>query len=308
LIVVCGEALIDLKSTDGVAFTALLGGGPFNTAIAVGRLGSEVAFLSRASTDRFGTRLTAALRDNHVDTSLMQYGSEPTTLAIVDVDERGDAHYSFRVDGTADRQFTVADLPELPDDADLIHFGTLSLVLEPAATAYATLMQRCSRDRVVVVDPNVRPQLVGPRADYVKRFEHWCTLASVVKLSSADAHWLYPDDSMEAIAARVVSLGVGLLAVTDGSRGAHAITAAAGTITAVGETVAVVDTIGAGDTFNAAMMVWLVEHGCRSRSAIEWLDRGALHDMLVFAGHAAAVNCTRAGADPPWRRELTLAE
>jgi fructokinase len=304
LIVVCGESLIDMGSRDGVTFEALLGGGPFNTAIAVGRLGAEVAFLSRASTDRFGARLTAALRDNNVDTSLMQYGSEPTALAIVDIDERGDAHYSFRVDGTADRQFTAAELPELPDAADLVHFGTLSLVLEPAATAYLTLMQRCSMDRVVLVDPNVRPQLVGPRADYVKRFEHWCSLASVVKLSAADAHWLYPDESLADIGARVLGFGVELVALTDGSRGAHAVTTAVGMVGVTGAPVQVVDTIGAGDTFNAAMMVWMVEHECRSRAAIARLDRSHLEAMLSFAGRAASINCTRVGADPPWRREL----
>ncbi|BFO20563.1 hypothetical protein SHKM778_69510 [Streptomyces sp. KM77-8] len=110
MIVVAGEALIDLVPRGAGALAALtpaLGGGPFNTALALGRLGSPAAFCSRVSRDAFGEALLDRLRETGVDVSSVQRGNEPTTLAVATVGTDGSAAYSFYVEGTADRLFTT---------------------------------------------------------------------------------------------------------------------------------------------------------------------------------------------------------
>lgn len=132
MIVVAGEALIDLVPQGTGALAALtpaLGGGPYNTAVALGRLGSPTAFCSRTSSDAFGEALLDGLRRASVDVSAVQRGPEPTTLAVATIDTHGSAAYSFYVDGTADRLFTAP--AQLPADTRAVSFGTCSLVLEP---------------------------------------------------------------------------------------------------------------------------------------------------------------------------------
>lgn len=287
-----------------MVYEAKLGGGPFNTAIAAARLGAQTAYFGRLSRDTFGQRLRAALVESGVDVSLAREGPEATALALVQVDNRGDAAYTFYVADTADRLLDVSDLPALPADATILHFGTLSLALEPGATAYEALMATAAVDRLVVLDPNVRPALIADRAAYVSRFERWCRRAQVVRVSTADAAWLYPGCPVSQVGERLMDLGVVLAVVTDGGRASTAMSPHAGAVTVAAPPVTVVDTIGAGDTFNGALLVWLDEHGHRDRGSVVALQTGDLRALLDFANSAAALTCERPGSDPPWRAEL----
>lgn len=142
MIVVAGEALIDLVPQGAGALVGLLprlGGGPYNTAVALGRLGSPTAFCSRVSYDAFGEALLGGLGEAGVDVSPVQRGTEPTTLAVASIGTDGSAAYSFYVEGTADRLFSAPD--QLPDATKAVSFGTCSLVLEPGASAYEELMR-----------------------------------------------------------------------------------------------------------------------------------------------------------------------
>ncbi|GAA3107960.1 hypothetical protein GCM10020254_62310 [Streptomyces goshikiensis] len=131
MIVVGGEALIDLvpAAAPPGALLPRPGGGPYNTALALGRLGARVAFCSRVSADGFGESLLAGLRAAGVDLSLVQRGPEPTTLAVPSLAPDGSAAYRFYVEGTADRLFTLP--PALPAGVRALGLGTCSLVLEP---------------------------------------------------------------------------------------------------------------------------------------------------------------------------------
>ena len=177
-IVVGGEALVDLVPTGGdhagdPALRPLaprLGGGPFNTAVGLGRLGVPTTMLTRLSTDPFGDALVARLQAQGVDTAHVQRGPEPTTLAVVTLDGDGAARYTFHVEGTADR--LVADPGELPDDTAAVAVGTLSLVLEPGASRYAALAAReAARGRLVSLDPNLRPGLVDDPDAVIARLD-----------------------------------------------------------------------------------------------------------------------------------------
>ncbi len=307
-VLVCGEALIDLtpRPNGGAEdYLAHPGGGPFNTAVALGRLGVATGFCSRLSDDGFGRRLRDRLASAGVDLSTTAETSDPTSLAVVSLNERGEADYTFYVEGTADRGLRVEDLPaELDPTVEALHFGTLSLVLEPGASTYEALMQREHGRRLLALDPNCRPMLIDDRTSYVARLERWIGLVDLVKVSTADLTWLYPALDRSSVAERWHGLGVRLVVVTDGAAGAVA-TTSGGRRRHVGTpTVEVVDTIGAGDTFNAGLLGWLAEHDRLSGAAIDALDDDDLDRLLRFAATAAAINCSRPGADPPWRSEL----
>ena len=178
VIVVAGEALIDLVpqgTRPRAPLPALLprrGGGPYNTAVALGRLGSPAAFCSRVSTDAFGEALLDGLRGGGVDTSLVQRGAEPTTLAVADIGAGRSAGYGFYVEGTADRLFTLP--PALPAAARALSLGTCSLVLEPGASAYESLLRREAGAGVfTALDPNIRAGLIPDADAYRARFRSW---------------------------------------------------------------------------------------------------------------------------------------
>ncbi|MGW1627198.1 carbohydrate kinase family protein [Streptomyces sp. NPDC002172] len=300
MIVVAGEALIDLVPQGTGALAALqpaLGGGPYNTAVALGRLGSPTAFCSRASRDAFGEALLDGLRRAGVDVSLVERGPEPTTLAAATIDPRGSASYSFYVEGTADRLFTAPAV--LPAATRAVSFGTLSLVLEPGASAYEELMRDAAGQGLfTALDPNIRAGLIADPDAYRARFKSWLPSVTLLKLSEEDAFWLggTPHEWLTA--------GPSAVVITHGGDGLSAFTQD-GTVYAVpGEEVAVVDTIGAGDTVNAALLHGLAAQDALSAEALLGLGADGWTRLLRFAARAAAITCSRAGAEPPHASEL----
>ncbi|MCX5057942.1 carbohydrate kinase [Streptomyces sp. NBC_00201] len=300
MIVVAGEALIDLVPHGTGALAALkpaLGGGPYNTAVALGRLGSPTAFCSRTSHDAFGEALLDRLREAGVDVSAVQRGPEPTTLALATLDGNGSAAYSFYVEGTADRLFATPQA--LPAETRAVSFGTCSLVLEPGATAYESLMRTAAAQGVfTALDPNIRAGLIPDADAYRARFTSWLPSVTLLKLSEEDALWLggTPREWLAAGPAAVV--------ITHGGDGLTAFTRD-GTVHAVpGEKVDVVDTIGAGDTVNAALLHALAAQDALSAEALLGLGADGWTRLLRFAARAAAITCSRAGAEPPYASEL----
>jgi fructokinase len=300
VIVVAGEALIDLvpQGTGALAgLTPALGGGPYNTAVALGRLGSPTAFCSRTSHDAFGEALLDGLRAAGVDVSGVQRGAEPTTLAVATIDGNGSASYSFYVEGTADRLFSAP--AALPAETRAVSFGTCSLVLEPGATAYETLMRKAAAQGVLTaLDPNIRAGLIPDADAYRARFRSWLPSVTLLKLSEEDALWLggSPREWLAAGPAAVV--------MTHGGDGLSVFTRDGAEYSVPGEKVDVVDTIGAGDTVNAALLHGLSERDALSADALEALGADGWTRLLRFAARAAAVTCSRAGAEPPFAAEL----
>ncbi|MFD9562774.1 carbohydrate kinase [Streptomyces sp. NPDC059994] len=294
MIVVAGEALIDLvpeRPGDRLGpLSPRLGGGPYNTAVALGRLGAKTAFCSRVSTDGFGEALLDGLRAAGVDTSLVQRGPEPTTLAVAAVGADGAAGYGFYASGTADRLFELP--PELPSGVRALALGTCSLVLEPGASAYEALLRRESgRGVFTLLDPNVRPGLVPDANAYRARFRSWLPYVSLLKLSEEDAAWL-GGGVEEWLAA-----GPEAVVLTRGAAGMTVWTRSGDEVSVPGERVEVVDTIGAGDTVNAALLHAVAGRGPLSASA--WSA------ALAYAAHAAALTCGQRGAQPPHAGSLS---
>ncbi|MEU6818949.1 carbohydrate kinase [Streptomyces sp. NPDC046860] len=300
MIVVAGEALIDLVPQGRGALAALrpaLGGGPFNTAVALGRLDSPTAFASRASHDAFGEALLDGLRRAGVDVSAVQRGPEPTTLAVATIDPGGSAAYSFYVEGTADRLYTAP--AALPDGTRAVSFGTCSLVLEPGASAYEELMRSAAGQGLfTALDPNIRAGLIPDADAYRERFRGWLPSVTLLKLSEEDAEWL-GGTPREWLAA-----GPSAVVITRGGDGLTVFTADGSEHRVPGEKVDVVDTIGAGDTVNAALLHGLSTLDALSARGLAALGPDAWRRLLGFAARAAAITCSRAGAEPPYAAEL----
>jgi fructokinase len=302
VIVIGGEALVDLVD-DGGKPRPVAGGGPFNTAVAFGRLDVPVGFLGTISRDPDGQMLARQLVDSGVDMSLVRWSDAPTPRAVVHRLRDGRNDYTFQLSGTAFADLRPSELPVLPEHAWAVHVGTLALALDPPAAAYEALVDREAGRRMIIFDPNIRPAIFGDGDLYRRRFERLARLADIVKLSDDDAAWIYPGLPAGAVLDRILGFGPRVVALTRGPNGALA--ASADTVVDVaGIPVVVVDTVGAGDSFGAALVAALVADGVFGLRATRGLAGATLARALRYAVTASALTCTRAGAVPPTRSEI----
>jgi len=307
VILSCGEALVDMlpRRTDAGedVFAPCPGGAVFNTAVALGRLGVPAGFLSGLSTDVFGQMLAAALDASGVDTALCVRSARPTALAFVTLED-GRARYAFHDEMTAGRMIRAADLPAVPQTAEALFFGGISLMVEPCGGAYQALMEReAGSGRVMMLDPNVRPSFIADEAVYRARIARMVALADIVKLSDEDLRWLEGPRGITGGAEAVLAQGPKVVFVTEGAAGAHAFTAAR-SVFVPARRVEVVDTVGAGDTFNAGVLAALHGAGLLTGAGVAALSEQSLREALTLGVRAAAVTVSRAGANPPWAKEL----
>jgi fructokinase len=302
VIVVGGEALVDLVDDRG-SRRAVAGGGPFNTAVALGRLDVPVAFLGAISHDSYGQILTQLLVDAGVDTSLVRRSDLPTPRATVHRQGDGSDSYTFLLASSAFTDVSPELLPRLPDSAWAIHVGTLALAVDPPAGAYEALLDRETGTRQIILDPNVRPAALGDPELYRHRFERLARLADVVKLSDDDAAWIYPDLPVAEVPELILGFGPRLVSLTRGADGAVARSRlAAVDVPAMQVTVA--DTVGAGDSFGAALVAALIDERAMGPATERDLDEEVLRRAVTYAVAASAVTCTRRGAVPPSRSEI----
>ena len=312
MIVVCGEALMDVfvgaDTPTGVVLDARVGGSPFNVAIGLARLGQQAAFFGGVSRGVLGERLLRALRDDGVSTDFVERLDAPTTLGLVALDARGVPDYAFYGAGAADRQLSLDALRALPPQRRALQFGSYAMVVEPVAATLAELVTReharAAQRCVIAYDPNIRLNVDPALAHWRERLHWMAPHTDLLKVSDEDLALLFPGRRIDDFAAEMLARGAGCVVVTRGGEGARAF-AASGTAEAAPVPVDVVDTVGAGDTFQAALLTWLAENDRLDPVAIRTLPIDALGAALRFAGAAAAITCSRRGADLPRRQELS---
>lgn len=300
-IVVAGEALIDMIVGDGMTVTAHQGGGPFNAARTIARLGQPAVFLGRLSRDAFGSGLREALAADGVAVSDDLITDLPTTLAVVTLDDAGVARYAFYSAGTSapalDAGQVAAALPAAPHS---LHVGGLGLVFEPSATTLLDLMQKLRASALISLDPNSRPHAIADIGEHRRVIWTAVGCADIVKFSDEDARILAPGADPEATARELLTRGPTLVILTRGAAGALALVRD-GQREVSAPPVAVVDTVGAGDALSGALLADVRRRGL-SRDELGSIE--AVRDSVEFAVSVAAEVCTRAGADPPYLNEL----
>jgi fructokinase len=314
-IAVVGEVVADaVLPPDGIVggaahLTVHPGGGPANTAVALARLGSVARFAGRLSGGALGALCRAKLEESTVDLSASENAVEPATLAIARLDATGAASYEFYTDGTADWAWTDETLAPLIDGPFpgypapvAVHTGSLALALQPSGGVIETLLGRARATMTVSIDPNLRPLLV-PVMSYRLWIDRWAALADNVRLSGDDLELLWPGWTPEQAAVHLHTCGVPLAVVSLGADGAFASLRGEHVRVPIAPTT-LVDTVGAGDSFHGGLLHFLAEAG-QLGGRLESLTPAGLADALAFASRVSAITCSRAGANPPWAREMT---
>jgi len=312
MIIVAGEALIDLVPEADGRLRPLPGGSPFNVAIGLGRLGGTTGFLSTLSADAFGTLLTHRLAEAGVRVLPTVPHSRPTTLAMVHLDEEGHAEYAFYLEGTSATGMTTDDL-EVAFDAEAaarscalhVSLGAVTLASVGTGALLAHLLATASTRPFVSLDPNVRPAVMPDLDAERAAIAAAVTTVDLVKVSDADLEALYPGRDPLAIAGEWARSGPALVVVTRGALGATALRSDGGLLTVASLPVDVVDTVGAGDAFTSGLLAALDQRALLDRRLLRAATAEDLRDALAFAVRVAALTCTRAGADPPHRADVT---
>jgi fructokinase len=297
-VLVVGEALVDIvKRRDGSTET-FPGGSAANVAVALARLGRDAGFVTSYADDEHG-RLIA----DHLAASGVRLETDPhviprTSSALATLQADGSARYTFDIDWRIGA-VVVSDPPLA------VHACSLGAVLTPGCDDVRALMARLRSTSTTSYDVNMRPSVTGVGPPIASTVEATVALSDIVKASDEDLEALYPGESEDDAAARLLALGPAAVVVTRGAEGAVWYS---GTlrVSDPGVPVQVADTIGAGDTFGAAMLDELGTRGFLGGGvdAIASMTRDDVAGVLAFATRAAAVTVSRPGADPPYRSEL----
>jgi fructokinase len=302
LVTVIGEALIDLvPSGPPGGYVAHPGGSPFNVAVASARLGNRTALMARLAERGFGPLLRTTAAAEGIDLSAAARAAEPTTLAVVVMDGPGHASYEFYLQGTADWQWTIAELRKRPTDTAVLHFGSIASWTPPGSERIDQLIREARARNGVLIsyDPNIRPAVLGAPTRARHLVERSVRYAHVVKASAEDIGWLYPSRSVDEVAADWNELGAALVVITDGADGARAYRRGAQLLRRPGRRVTVVDTIGAGDAFTAGLLSGLIRRDLHTPDHVASMSDAALSDVVDDAVLVSSVTCERVGADPP---------
>ena len=308
MILVGGENLMDMIQVDNqyqnTLFKAIPGGSPYNLALAAGRQGVRVGYVTPISEDSNGDQLVANLLGSNVQL-LGPRVPEPTSLAMVNI-EGGTPSYAFYREGTAERLVNLEKLTKnLTDDVAIFHIGSLALTGGSDALVWEEfLCKAMDRGIKVSLDPNVRPSLVVEPDVYRERIKRLMTKIDILKLSDEDLLWLFNEntDESSALSELRAIANAELLILTRGSKGSSIwhndkwYSAPAYPVDKLS------DTVGAGDTFMASVLVWLTKNENMKRLGV--LDLKEKQDLQYYAGKAASLNCKKQGCNPPWENEL----
>lgn len=307
MILVGGENLIDfVQEADPAAvplYRAVPGGSPYNIARAIARQGVSTGYLTPISTDALGQILQEQLIEDGVAIA-HDRTAKPTALAVVSLND-GQAQYQFYREGTADRDVSLERLlASVPDDARAVHIGSLALTDGSDGAIWEALISKLkARGLFCSLDPNVRPEFVRDRAEYLARLERLYAQVDMIKLSDEDLRWLAGDQALFAAQDDLFQRSsAALVVLTLGSKGARAVCASGEVIVPAVPVNTLEDTVGAGDTFMGTLLAQSARQGLLDQLHDIQLDQADL--LLRIAAQAAAMNCERAGCQPPLAEDL----
>lgn len=312
MFLVCGEALFDIfvdgsveASNTQLPLDAVAGGSPFNVAIGLARLSQPSALLTSVSQDFLGQRLMAVLTNEGVSTEYITSKQLPTTLSFIQKDEEGIPDYAFYGNGAADRSVLLEDLPISPEFSG-IHVGSYSIVTPPTSDSLLQLVESQAGKCLISLDPNVRLGVEPNKDIWRERVTAIAKHADLLKISDEDFEHLYSEVVVEDKITEWLGYGVKLVVLTKGGEGAQLWSQSA-TANVKAPTIQVIDTVGAGDTFQTALIDQLLSLRADSSDWPTLLTEEKLKAIGNFAATAAAITCSRQGADLPSRQEIESA-
>lgn len=294
-----GELLIDFTE-NGISgqgnpiLEANPGGAPCNVLAMLSRLGNKTAFIGKIGKDMFGTRLETALMETGIDTrGLKKDGKVNTTLAFVHTMEDGDREFSFYRNPGADMMLTEDDLEEdIIRNSKIFHYGSLSMTDEPCRSATKKAIEIAEKAGAVLsFDPNLREPLWDTLEDAREQILYGMEHCSILKISDNEIRWLTGmEDFDKGIAVLQERFAIPLILLSMGKDGSRAYTKEYRVEQAAFRQEHTVETTGAGDTFCACILHYVLSHGWREYNETE------LREMLRFANAAASIITTRKGA------------
>jgi fructokinase len=301
VIVVAGEALMDLIVSPSGTLQARPGGGPYNAARTLGLLGAQCTYLGVLADDYFGVQLRNRLLESNVRIGCASVTNAPSTLAVAQLSEDGSASYRFYLEGTSLPMLSAKEAwAGLPESYAALHVGTLGLVVEPTASVLETLVDHAATDHLIMLDPNCRPAVVTDRDAFRARMLRMIRQADLIKVSEDDVTFLFPEGGFDEVIDKAVARG----AIVLHTAGADPIDVYAhdGRTQVMPAQGDIVDTVGAGDIFGATVLWALLEQGWGKGQ--RWgVDQVA--PAVRTGATAAHIACQRAGAEPPTLDELT---
>lgn len=294
-----GELLIDFtengtSSQGNPLMEANPGGAPCNVLAMLVRLGKKTAFIGKVGKDMFGEQLKAAVEEVGIDTrNLIMDETVHTTLAFVHTYPDGDRDFSFYRDPGADMMLTKDDVQkDLIENSRIFHFGTLSSTHEGVreATRHAIDLAK-EAGCIITFDPNLRPPLWKSLEDARKEIEYGMTKCDVLKISDNEVEFLFGTSDYDKGAALIrEKYHIPLVLITMGKDGSRAYYKDLRVEAAPFLQENTIETTGAGDTFCASALNYVLEHG------LENLTEDNLMELLTFANAAASLITTRKGA------------
>ena len=307
MIVIGGDAIVDLIDRGQRLFEAYPGGSTLNCALAVGLMGSPVLYVSTISSDSYGDLLVDRLSECNVRLRPNFRSEACSSLAIVSFDQTGKPCYAFYRNGTADRVVPVADIVEsFPKEMSVFHVGSCALIPREDQDAWFEIVRVAKqRGALISIDPNCRTSMTENRDEYLEGMIRFFRAADIVKLSDEDLNYLHPEWSKDALETFAKEYAPQLCVYTAGSDGLVGLTRLGVSVRVPAVLPGVLaDTVGAGDSLHGALLSE-IERLNLIGDQISRLDRDQLSEILIFASQAAGINCTRAGCQPPTRQEIT---
>ena len=299
-VVALGELLIDFtengKSDQGnPVFEANPGGAPCNVLAMLRKLDKTCAFVGKVGNDMFGHQLKAVAEAAGIDMSALRMDKDVrTTLAFVKTDEHGDRDFSFYRNPGADMKLTEEELSlDMIRDAKIFHFGTLSMTHEAVRQATrAAVLAAKEAGAIISFDPNLRPPLWDSLNEAKAQMLWGLSQADVVKIADNEIEFLTGTADYEkgATILRERFPNIRILNVTAGANGSYAFHEDRKMFVPSFLLGGTIETTGAGDTFCASVLNFVLEHG------LTGLTKDDLRAMLRFANAAAYLVTTRKGA------------
>jgi fructokinase len=285
------------------------GGSPANTAVALARLGTKTYMKARTSTDQFGTEIRNYLTSQNINLDYSLVVKNPSSVVNALIQKDGSAKYEANLRGAADYGWTYEELDQVIDpDIQIVQLGSLTSYIEPGATNVEKWFSklRQSNKYLLTFDPNIRHPLDGENeVDVRSRAKKLASLSHVVKASDEDLNWIFSNNNPQDSAINIIESGASLVVVTLGKKGAFAVNKKLEIVEVKANEIAVIDTIGAGDTFAAALITQLLENSLINKNALDNLSSDDLTEILTNCSAVSAITCSRQGANPPHRHEVS---